>query len=166
MNKSAETEKNIEEREMHEVFLVGVILKGLNAVLEIILGTLLLFTHVVANTILAFINFALVEDPDNFFAAHLSAIANLSPRAQFFGGLYLLAHGVVKIFLVAGLLRNKPWAYPTSMTVLSLFTFYELVRFIETHSIAILLLTIFDGIVVLLIWNEYRRVQKSRKKAV
>lgn len=166
MFKRKNKEKEIVERDIHEVFLIGVVLKGLNATLEIILGTLLLFTHVVTNTILAFINYALVEDPDNFFSAHLHSLANLSPQAQFFGGLYLLAHGVIKVCLVIGLLRNKSWAYPASITVLSFFMFYELVRSIQTHSIAILLLTIFDAIVVTLIWHEYRRIQQTRRKIV
>ena len=156
-------EGELVEREIHDAFLVGVILKGCNALLEVVLGTLLLFTHVVTNTIIAFINYALVQDPDNFFSTHLSALANLTPQAQFFGALYLLAHGIVKIFLVVGLLRKRAWAYPASITVLSLFMFYELVRTIQTNSIAILLLTIFDGVVVWLIWHEYSRIQKAKR---
>ena len=156
-------EGEVVEKEIHDAFLVGVILKGGNAILEVVLGTLLLFTHVVTNTILAFINYALVQDPDNFFSTHLSALANLSPQAQFFGALYLLAHGIVKIFLVVGLLRNKSWAYPASISVLSLFMFYELVRTVQTGSIPLLLLSLFDGAVVFLIWHEYNRIQKAKR---
>ena len=152
------------ERDLHMAFIVGILLKGLNASAEVILGLLLMYTHVVTNTILNLMNNALIEDPDNFFATHFYRYAELSPHAQFFGGLYLLSHGAVKIFLVGGLMLNKIWAYPASIAVLSLFMLYEAVRFIETHSIPMLLLTIFDGALVFLIWHEYRRVRTGLRK--
>ncbi|MBI5003859.1 DUF2127 domain-containing protein [Candidatus Kaiserbacteria bacterium] len=147
------------ERDLHLAFMIGILLKGLNAAVEVLLGLLLLYTHVVTNVILSLMDKALVEDPDNFFATHLYQYADPSPQAQFYGGLYLLSHGVVKVLLVGGLLRKKIWAYPASIAVLALFMVYQLIRFIETHSIAMLLLTLFDGALVYLIWHEYRRVR-------
>lgn len=152
------------ERDLHRAFIVGVILKGLNATLEVVLGTLLLYTNVVTHVILTLLDNALIQDPDNFFATHLYRYADISPHAQFFGGLYLLSHGVVKVLLVAGLLRGKIWAYPASIVVLALFMFYQAIRFFETHSIAMLLLTIFDAALVWLIWHEYRHIRTQAAK--
>ena len=100
---------------------------------------------------------AIIEDPDNFFWLHLRSLATLSPKAQLFGGLYLLTHGVVKVILVWGLLREKMWAFPAAIVVLSLFSVYQIIKFIETWSLGMLLLTIFDLIVVALVVREYRQ---------
>jgi uncharacterized membrane protein len=158
------TSQDIMERDLHRAFIVGVILKGLNAILEVVLGMLLLYTNVVTDVILTLLDNALIQDPDNFFATHLYRYADLSPHAQFFGALYLLSHGVVKLFLVAGLLSHKIWAYPASIGVLVLFMFYQAIRFFETYSVAMLLLTIFDAVLVWLIWHEYRRIRTQATK--
>jgi len=152
------------ERDLHRAFVIGIILKGLNAIIEIVLGVLLLYTDVVRNVVLTLLDNALIEDPDNFFATHLYRFADITPHAQFFGALYLLSHGVVKALLVAGLLRKKMWAYPASIAVLALFMFYQIVRFIETHSIPMFLLTVFDAALVWLIWHEYRHVRGGLRK--
>lgn len=51
------------------------------------------------------------------------------------------------------------WAYPALIAVLALFMFYQAVRFIETYSIAMFLLSVFDAALVWLIWHEYHRVR-------
>jgi uncharacterized membrane protein len=65
----------------------------------------------------------------------------------------------VKVVLVAALLRNKLWAYPVSLVVLGLFIFYQLYRFSYTHSPALIALSVFDVLVIALIWHEYRIVR-------
>ena len=149
------------EKRIFQVFEVAVTLKGLNAILEIILGTLLLSTNLVNDVIHTLIQNELLDDPNDFFASHIQALLSFSPHAQFFGALYLLSHGAVKVFLVVGLLRKKLWAYPASMAVLSLFIIYQIIRFLGTHSIWLLFLSIFDIFVVWLVWHEYRRIQTN-----
>ncbi len=151
-----------EEREIRKVFYVGVILKALSAFLETILGVLLLYTHVVTNTITFLLNWAVVQDPDNFFLGHLHSFTTLSPSAQFLGGVYLASHGLVKLFLMIALLRGKVWAYPASIAVIGLLMVDEVVRFIQTLSVPTLLLFIFDAIILILIWHEYRLVRAAR----
>jgi len=63
---------------------------------------------------------------------------------------------VVKIFLVAGLLRNRRWAYPAALAVFGTFILYQVYRFSYTHSLGLVALTIFDLAVMWLIWREYR----------
>jgi len=147
----------IPERTIHRAFEIGIVLKGVNAAIEALFGVLLLFTNVVG-LVQTLIAAELIEDPDNFFATHLRALANPSHQAQIFGGLYLLSHGVIKGVLVIGLLRNKFWAYPASLAVLSLFIVYEVVRFFQTHYLPLLLLVVFDLVIVWLVWHEYRRL--------
>jgi uncharacterized membrane protein len=153
------------QRIIHEAFEVGIVLKGLNAILEVVFGILLLFTNVLGLVHLLIAD-ALIEDPDNFFAMHLRVLANPSHAAQVYGGLYLLGHGIVKIVLVAGLLRKKAWAYPASIAVLSLFILYEAVQFLHTHSMWLFALTIFDLALVWLVWQEYRRISHRRSEGM
>lgn len=64
--------------------------------------------------------------------------------------------------LVAGLLREKLWAYPASIVVFGLFIFYQLARFRYTHSVELLLLTVLDVIIILLTWHEYRFLKRYK----
>ncbi|BCG83133.1 hypothetical protein MesoLj113b_66750 [Mesorhizobium sp. 113-3-3] len=47
--------------------------------------------------------------------------SNFSVSTQHFYAFYLLSHGIVKLALVVALLKNKLWAYPSSLIVLGLF---------------------------------------------
>ena len=73
-----------------------------------------------------------------------------------FAGVYLVIHGLVKLFLVAGLLRNRLWAYPLSLWFLGVFIAYQCYRYTHTHSLWLVFLTVFDLAVVFLIWREYQ----------
>lgn len=156
------------EHRIHQVFQVSVLLKGAHALVECIGG--LVLALVSTSTIVSWVNRLtqeeLIEDPQDFIASHLVSMAsNFSVSTQHFYAFYLLSHGLVKIALVAGLLRNKLWAYPASLVILSLFIAYQVYRFSYTHSVGLVVLTAFDLIVMVLIWHEYRLVQKHGKAA-
>jgi uncharacterized membrane protein len=85
---------------------------------------------------------------------------DFSVESKHFYAFYLLSHGLVKLLLVIGLLRGKFWSYPASLIVLGLFIVYQLYRFSFTHGIGLLLLTLFDVLVMVLIWHEYRLVRR------
>lgn len=148
------------DRRLHQAFEIGVILKGFNALLEIFLGIGLLLP--IAGHITTFVvNLAdreLIEDPNDFFATHVQIFSHtISPESQFFGSMYLLSHGITKGVLVLGLLRGKMWSYPASIAVLTLFILYQIIRWMRTNSVVLILLTIFDVVVIWLIWREYQR---------
>ena len=152
---------DIREKNIYRLFEVSVVLKGANALVEIVLGALLLFFNV-GDIVRAFAENALVEDPDNFLASHLYGyVSHFSAQAEFYSALYLLSHGVIKVFLVVGLLRRKLWAYPASLAVLSLFVAYQTIKFLGTHSIPLALLTVFDLGLMWLVYHEYRRMLKD-----
>jgi uncharacterized membrane protein len=156
------------EHRIHRAFQVSVLLKGAHALVECIGG--LVLALVSTSTIVSWVNRLtqeeLIEDPQDFIASHLVSMAsNFSVSTQHFYAFYLLSHGLVKIALVAGLLRNKLWAYPASLVILSLFIAYQVYRFSYTHSVGLVVLTAFDLIVMVLIWHEYRLVQKHGKAA-
>lgn len=146
------------EQRIHRIFEVSVLLKGAHAVIECVGGLLLAFvsTTSVAGWVNSFTQEELVEDPKDFVATHLLAMAHgFSLSTKNFYAFYLFSHGVVKLALVIGLLRNKLWAYPASLIVLALFMIYQVYRFYYTRSFGLVILTGFDLIVMILIWHEY-----------
>ena len=149
----------IDERRIHQIFEISVILKGVHALIECAGGILLYMLS--TNTIVAWVNALtqeeLIEDPHDLIANWLRHTAHhLSVGTETFYSVYLLTHGLVKVFLVAGLLMNKLWAYPTSLVVLVGFIAYQLYRYTFTHSVGLILLTFFDVFIIFLIWHEWR----------
>ena len=84
---------------------------------------------------------------------------SFSVQTQHFYAFYLLSHGIVKLALVVGLLMGRLWAYPASLAVMTLFIAYQLYRFTFTHSPGLIVLTVFDLVVIALIWHEYRLIR-------
>ena len=151
------------ERRIHKFFQVSVLIKGAAALLECVgaIALALVSTSTIVHSVNALTQEELVEDPDDLVATHLLAIAhNFSISTKDFYVFYLLSHGIVKLLLVAGLLKNKLWSYPASLIVLSLFIVYQFYRFIYTHGAGLIVLTVFDIMVVGLIWHEYRLVRR------
>jgi len=155
----------VNERRIHQIFVLSVLLKGAHALIECVGGIILALVG--TDTIIALVNRLtqeeIVEDPNDFVATHLRAAANpLSISDLHFYSFYLLSHGIVKIWLVIGLLRKKLWSYPASLIVLGLFVAYQIYRFSYTYSLGLVGLTALDIVVMALIWHEYRLMQKHR----
>ena len=147
------------------LFRISVALKGLGALLEIIGGMALLmikptfFVRVIGTLT----EDELSEDPQDFIATHLqSLVEHLSLSAQHFAGAYLLIHGVIKILLVAALLKDKIWAYPWAIVVFGAFVVYQLYRYTFTHLLGLIALSAFDVAVIWLIWLEYGAARTRR----
>ena len=151
------------ERRIHQVFEISVLLKGAHALIECIGGLALAFvsTSAITSLVNALTQDELVEDPNDLVATNLLALAqNLTLNTQHFYAFYLLSHGVIKVLLVIGLLRNKLWAYPASLVALGLFIIYQLYRFSYTHGLGLVVLTVFDVFMMGLIWHEFRLVRR------
>jgi uncharacterized membrane protein len=153
----------VQERRIHQIFQISILLKGAHAVIECVGGLALAFiqTSTVAKVANAMTQDELIEDPNDFIAKHLLALAqNLSVQTKHFYSFYLLSHGVVKLLLVIGLLNGRLWSYPASLIVLGLFIVYQLYRFSYTHGAGLIVLTVFDILVIGLIWHEYGLVRR------
>jgi uncharacterized membrane protein len=146
----------------HRAFDIGVILKGVDGLLEFIGGTALLVTSqpAIRHVVTFLTHEELIEDPHDFFANLLVRLSqHLSIHTQHFAGFYLLGHGLIKIGLAIGLLRGALWSYPAALAFLTAFVFYQLYRITCSHSILLSLITVFDLIIIGLIWNEWRNVK-------
>jgi len=155
---------SLDETTIHLVFQISLWLKALFALTEIAGGiaawfvTQELLVHV-ANVVT---QGELAEDPHDVVANYLLHSAQqLSIGTRHFTALYLFSHGVIKLWLIVGLLRTRLWYYPTALTVFGLFIVYQLYRFVFTHSYWLLFVTVVDLVVIGLTWHEYRYLARS-----
>ena len=153
----------MQERQIHRLFEVSVLMKGAHALLECVGGLALAFTstQAIARFVQRITQDELSEDKFDFIANWLrESAAHFSVATHDFYVFYLLSHGVVKLALVVGLLRRQLWAYPASLVVMGLFIAYQLYRYSYTHGFGLILLTLFDLIVIGLIWHEYQLMRR------
>ncbi|MDE2562443.1 MAG: DUF2127 domain-containing protein [Sphingomonadales bacterium] len=147
------------ERRIHQAFEIGVILKGLDALVECVGGLLLFVTSTqwLVRWTELLTHEELTEDRHDLVAnALLKAAHHLSVGTEHFYALYLLSHGLIKIAVVVGLLKEVLWAYPASLAVIAGFVAYQLYRYTYTHSAFLIALTVFDLVVMGLVWHEWR----------
>jgi len=151
-------------RLVHAFFTISVISKGVDGALEILGGTLLFLVNPlqIHNIVRILTQHELSEDPHDLVASYLlNSAQHLSAGAQVFAGTYLLWHGVVKVALVAALLLKQRWAYLAAILAFLLFLTYQLYRYSHTLAPELLVLSVFDVLVIVLTWLEYKRLRTS-----
>ncbi len=152
-----------------KVFEGGIILKGVDGLLELLGGLLVLFVS--PATLHNFITFVthreLVDDPHDKIANLLvHATSHYASGGRIFLVVYLWVHAAIKLIAVVGILKNWLWAYPFSLVSLGLLALYQLYTIIFVKaSTGMILLTVFDVIILGLIWREYKIVLKRRDSA-
>jgi uncharacterized membrane protein len=151
---------------LDKTFKIGLVLKGLDGILEVAGGVLLLFLspHAIERIARTLTAHELSQDPHDFIATHLLHTASqLTTGTTLFGAIYLLSHGGAKVVLVGLVLRDKLWAYPWLIALLLAFIGYQLYRITAVHfSAGLTALTVFDIALVWLTWREYRSRRARR----
>ena len=153
----------VERKIEHTFFLLSVWSKGVAGLIETIGGLLLLLIPQTGLNafVIALTAPELAEDPTDRVATFLQRMVHeLAADTKLFVSAYLIVHGVIKVFLVAGLLGRRLWSYPVSLWFLAAFIAYQMYRFLFTHSLWLIALTVLDGMVAFLIWREYQEVRK------
>jgi uncharacterized membrane protein len=151
------------------VFRVTLWCKALDGLLECVGGLLLLIATPVQIQFVAHLltRGELAEDPHDFVATQLLAASHSLEQGHvsFWGALYLLSHGLIKLVLVWAILRDHVWAYPWMIAFLAGFIVYQ--TYSMTHHLTggLLFLTLFDLLVAWLTVREYRRVRRTRRAA-
>ncbi len=141
-------------------FEIALILKGIDGVLEIVGGLVLLVVskETLEGWVQALTFHELSEDPHDFLFTRLVAGSHsLTGSGATFAALYLLTHGVVKVVLVVAVLRDYLWAYPWMIGFLLVFIAYQLYRFALHPTWGMALLTVVDVLIVGLTWREWGR---------
>jgi uncharacterized membrane protein len=148
----------------HKSFEIGMLLKGIDGVLEIIGGiSLKFFNPARLNKLIVLLTqHELSEDPKDIISNFMiNFSSNFSISTQNFGAFYLISHGIVKFILIILLWRKKIWAYPLTIVSLIIFIIYQVYRYAYSHSIFLIFLTIFDIIMIFLTYIEYMRIKNS-----
>lgn len=146
-------------RALDRAFRISAALKGVDGALEIVGGVIFLVVSPTSIAALAktLTQHELSQDPHDFIATHLlHAAGTLTRGSSLFAGLYLLGHGVAKVAVVIGVLREELWAYPTMIALLGAFIAYQLYRLAIHATIGVTLLTLFDAVLVGLTWREFQ----------
>jgi uncharacterized membrane protein len=151
---------------IHDIFEGAILIKFLDGILQLIGGILLFFVGPTGlNSLLRYLfRSELLEDPQDTLFHLLDTLSrNVSVSSQAFAAFYLLAHGILHIFIAVSLWKRKLWAYPVAGILLSLLVIYQLYQFYFTQSLILLMLTFIDTIIIALLHFEYARAVKSLK---
>ena len=143
------------------LFTIGIIGKGVDSLLEIAGGVLLLTPVTVNNTIQYLLVHELLNQGRHPTIAKLqySAAVHLS-EASPWAAVYLIVHGTAKVVLIAAIFFRKRWGYVGLMWVLSIFALIEFVKGAMDASWPTIIFGVGDCILVFLIWKEYRQIPR------
>ena len=152
---------------LDKTYEIGILIKGIDGVLELIGGVLVLVIN--PHTITGITNFltqdALDSNPHNFIAVHIAKTGHdLANGHNIFAAAFLLTHGLVKVVLVTCLLLNKLWAYPWAIGVLGLFMVYQVYLLITRPTFGMAFLTVLDIIIIGLIYREWQQIRHDSDK--
>lgn len=153
---------------LDRVFFISLILKGLDGLLELVAGAVLLLVSPsqIQAAVAAVTSGELAEDPNDLIANLMVRYAGqLNVSLTLFGALYLLVHGVVKVLLVGAVLRDHLWAYPWLIGFLVAFISFQGYELAVHFTWGLLLLTLFDIFIVYLTVREYGRQKLSHGAA-
>ncbi|MCG6986597.1 MAG: DUF2127 domain-containing protein [Gemmatimonadetes bacterium] len=142
----------------HRLFRWAVILKGIDGLLEVGGGVLLflLGPHGVSGVVAFLTQHELAEDPGDLVAGFLVRhTRHLGLATIHFAAVYLLVHGITKVGLVVGLLRERRGVFPVAIGFLGLFLAYQVYRMLVGPSPALAVLIVVDTMILALIWKEY-----------
>ncbi len=140
----------LKQKYWHALFEASVFIKAINGIWETISGFALIFLSK------GFINNAFANQS---FTEHISV------GTKNFAGIYILAHGLINIFLAYYLYKEKLWAFWISMGFFSGSVVYLVYRLTDGPSLLLYMLIAFDVFFTYLTWHEYKyRVKKSQLK--
>ncbi len=151
---------------LRRVFRYSLILKAAHSVLELAGGAALYATSndAIRRTAHALTRHELLEHPDDVVAGFLvRAAESFSVEQKAAATIYLFSHGLIEIFLVVMILRDRIWAYPLYMAALGLLIAYQSYQLSLEFSLWLAALTLVDAVVVWLTWHEFR-VRRSLPK--
>ncbi|MER5391052.1 DUF2127 domain-containing protein [Saccharopolyspora sp. NPDC002686] len=148
-----------------KLFLVAILIKGLDGAVQLIGGIVLIFVQPETLTRLAHavVTRDLVGPPAGPLAGHFEeAIQHFANGNRTFVIAYLVLHGVIKLGLVIALIRKVLPMYPVAAAALGLFVLFEILRAVQTRSIVLPLLAALDVAIIVLVIKEYLELRRQR----
>jgi uncharacterized membrane protein len=150
-----------EDRALDFSFLVGIGLKVLNIIGDVLVGIPLLFIkpHQIGSFIHTITASELLENPNDRMSNFLvHSTAQFTHGALLYLGIYFLLHGLVKIGIVTALVRGSRNVYPWAIGALIALLIYQIISIsISIHfSITLTILSVLDFVIILLTLREWR----------
>jgi len=138
------------------IFDVGLAIKGIDAMFEVIGGILLTMPVRLARYILVLSQHELYRHHEVLSGRLDRLAATVTVHAHLYAALYLIVHGGAKVILILAIVKGKRWGYVGLMAVLSAFVLFEAVRALSALEVLTGALALFDVLVVIVIWKEYK----------
>lgn len=148
----------LKQKFWHALFEASVLIKAINGAWETISGFAILFlSKDILNHFFSVITrHELSQDPhDRILGALTLGMQHLSNSTKDFAGIYILAHGVINIFLAYNLYKERMWSFIVSFAFFGISIIYLIVRIQHHPSPWLVALIIFDTIFTYLTWHEY-----------
>lgn len=142
----------------HFVYLITIAIKGIDGVIETLLGLLIAVTgpQRLYSLVLHFTTPELAENPANRAAAAVqhgaAGLAHASARFMIF---YLLTHGILKSGIAVNLLAGKRWIFAPACVILGGFVLYMGYHASRHFSWWLLGFALFDLLTLALVINEW-----------
>ena len=144
------------------LYAVGVGIKGIDGVIELVAGVLLWVSPALVHALLAGVAGEAGEGDSavmRFITQYVARWdAELAANGLGFLVVFLITHGAVKVALVYCLLRKWHRAYPYALAILLAFLGYQLYAFIRTPTVGLALFSVLDVLIVYLVYREYREL--------
>lgn len=148
-----------------KIYRVGIVIKGIDGVLEFVAGMAILISPHLLHTLLVGVATEFGEHnarPFHFIAEYIGRVdTQLFQSGLFFLTLFLITHGAVKIALVYCLLRRIVKAYPVALVILVAFLLYQIYVLITSFSPLMIFFTVLDVLIIWLVWNEYQELKSK-----
>ena len=154
----------MKSRWAHLAFVGAVAIKGIDGVIETLLGLLILIAgpDKLFLFVLRFTTPELRNNPDNHVAKAVQSGAAGLTAIGTFAIFYLLVHGILKSGIAVNLLRGKRWIFVPAVLILSGFVIYLGYRTAQHWSAWSLSFALFDLFTLALVINEWRQPQARR----
>ncbi len=155
------------ETNYRSLYRASLVLKGLFALGELLLGLFLLFASQAAvyGALTAFTGDEFSERPLDLLARYAThGLQGFAGTPQGVWAAIFLSHGLIKLVLVGVLLKEKMWAYPAGIVVFGVFIAYQVLQMVRAPSAGLLFITLLDAAVIVLVAHEWRWKRRKRSK--
>ena len=147
------------ERLLDLFFLVGIVVKGIDGVVELVGGAVLAFVSPARlNALAQSLTASELRDDPHDVVANLvrHGASHLGAADTRFYAAYLLLHGVVKVAIVIALFRGSRRVYPWAIGALVVFLIIQFYELATAPTVGVVVLTVLDAIIIALTWREWR----------
>jgi uncharacterized membrane protein len=151
------------------LYFIGVIVKGIDAVVEFATGVILLLVPAFPHTVLEGLAGKVVMYPAPFGPGVATYLVGLDFDLLRSGSgiltAYLIAHGAIKVGLVYCLLRRLYRMYPVAIALLGLFLLLEIYLLFIAPTVILAIFSALDAGIIFLVWREYLEIRRNNAAA-